>query len=58
MFIEFLLFIHILLTYGGESGIRTHGTTVSGTLDFESSAFDQLSHLSAPPDYVYIFQDA
>jgi hypothetical protein len=33
------------LTCGGESGIRTHGT-LPRTLDFESSAFDQLSHLS------------
>lgn len=31
---------------GGESGIRTHGT-VTRTFDFESSALDQLSHLSA-----------
>ena len=29
----------------GESGIRTHGD-ISATLDFESSALDQLSHLS------------
>lgn len=29
----------------GESGIRTHGD-ISTTLDFESSALDQLSHLS------------
>ena len=33
-----------LLCYG-ESGIRTHGD-ISATLDFESSALDQLSHLS------------
>ncbi len=30
----------------GESGIRTHGD-ISATLDFESSALDQLSHLSS-----------
>ena len=29
----------------GESGIRTHGD-ISATFDFESSALDQLSHLS------------
>ena len=41
--------------YGGESGIRTHGTAFSGTLDFESSAFDQLSHLSFNyKDHTYI----
>ena len=32
--------------YGGESGIRTHGTAHHRTLDFVSSAFDQLGHLS------------
>ena len=31
----------------GKSGIRTHGD-ISATLDFESSALDQLSHLSEP----------
>ena len=31
--------------FNGESGIRTHGD-ISATLDFESSALDQLSHLS------------
>ena len=31
--------------FSGESGIRTHGD-ISATLDFESSALDQLSHLS------------
>ncbi len=30
---------------GGEGGIRTHGTR-KGTLDFESSPFGQLRHLS------------
>ncbi len=33
------------LLSSGESGIRTHGD-ISATLDFESSALDQLSHLS------------
>ena len=33
------------LDFNGESGIRTHGD-ISATLDFESSALDQLSHLS------------
>ena len=33
----------------GESGIRTHGD-ISATLDFESSALDQLSHLSGCRD--------
>ena len=32
----------------GEGGIRTHGTLLS-TIDFESIAFDQLSHLSSQP---------
>jgi 3-deoxy-D-arabino-heptulosonate 7-phosphate (DAHP) synthase len=39
------------LTTGGEGGIRTHGTAFSGTLDFESSAFVQLSHLSIAINY-------
>ena len=34
-----------LLSFGGESRIRTHGT-VSRSLDFKSSAIDQLCHLS------------
>jgi hypothetical protein len=32
---------------GGESGIRTHGSGVSGTHDFQSCPFGQLGHLSA-----------
>ncbi len=35
------------LWFTGESGIRTHGD-ISATFDFESSALDQLSHLSFP----------
>ncbi len=35
----------LTFTGSGESGIRTHGD-ISATLDFESSALDQLSHLS------------
>ena len=31
---------------GGESEIRTHEAVISRLLDFESSAFDQLGHLS------------
>jgi hypothetical protein len=34
-----------LAVYGGRGGIRTHGT-VTRTPDFESGAFDQLSHPS------------
>ncbi len=39
--------LQVFLTFidDGESGIRTHGD-ISATLDFESSALDQLSHLS------------
>ncbi len=32
--------------YGGERGIRTLGTTVSSTRDFQSRSFGQLGHLS------------
>jgi hypothetical protein len=34
---------------GGESEIRTHEAGFSRLLDFESSAFDQLGHLSSNP---------
>ena len=34
-------------TNGGERGIRTLGTTVSSTRDFQSRSFSQLGHLSA-----------
>ena len=34
------------LDFGGERGIRTLGTRFVGTHDFQSCAFDQLSHLS------------
>ena len=33
--------------FGGERGIRTLGTTVSSTRDFQSRSFSQLGHLSA-----------
>ena len=35
------------IQYGGESEIRTHEAGFSRLLDFESSAFDQLGHLSS-----------
>ena len=37
----------IYMQYGGESGIRTHETAHHSLLDFESSAFGQLGHLSS-----------
>ena len=34
------------IIFGGERGIRTLGTTVSSTRDFQSRSFGQLGHLS------------
>ena len=42
---------------GGEGGIRTHGT-VTRTLDFESSPFGQLRHLSDEVVFMFRIRDS
>ena len=45
-FRHFSLSLGIILTYGGERGIRTLGAAFGSTHDFQSCSFSQLGHLS------------